>query len=157
MDLAGLGILGRQPIRKRLCFVHKDQLTYYGHPDQNESCDQYRRRYRFREQTSKELARQLDAEIAPKAETNNALSIKQRLHVALRFYATGTFQAEIGDGEGVSQSSMYRCIALVSDVLARHLDDLVCFQIDKQMLEQNAAKFYGFKGSEYYFIPINRM
>ena len=123
MDLAGLGILGRQPIRKRLGFVHKDQLTYYGHPDQNESCDQYRRRY--------------------------------RLHVALRFYATGTFQAEIGDGEGVSQSSMHRCIALVSDVLTRHLDDLVFFQTDKQMLEQNAAKFYGFKESEYYFIPLN--
>ena len=36
------------------------------------------------------------------------LSTEQGLHVALRFYATGTFQAEIGDGEGVSQSSMHR-------------------------------------------------
>ena len=72
MDLAGLGILGRQPIRKWIGFVHKDQLTYYGHPDENESCDQYCRRYRFREQTIKELANKLDAEIAPKAETNNA-------------------------------------------------------------------------------------
>ena len=73
MDLVGLGILARQPIRKRLGFVHKDQLTYYGHPDQN---DQYRRRYRFHEQTIKELAKKLGAEIAPKAETNNALSTK---------------------------------------------------------------------------------
>ena len=156
MDLAGLGILGRQAIKKRLGFVHKDQLTYYGHPDPNESCAQYHRKYRFCEQTIKELAQKLDTEIGPKAETNNALSTQQRLHAALRFYATGTFQAKIGDGEGVSQSSMHRCIALVNNGLARHLDDLVFFQIGKQMLEQNAAKFYGFKRSEYYFIPLNQ-
>ena len=36
--------------------------------------------------------------------TNHAFTTEQRICIALKFYATGSFQHEIGDGEGASQS-----------------------------------------------------
>ena len=115
----------RRPIRKRLGFVHKNQLEFYGHEDPEQSCEQFRKRYRFHEQSVKALSNMLADEIGPKSLANNAVTTEQRLCCALRFYAMGTYQEEVGDGEGVSQSTMHRIIASVSDVLAAKANDVI--------------------------------
>ena len=66
----------------------------------------------------------------------------------LRFYATGTHQCEVGDGEGASQSSVSRIVCQVTEVLSNHADDLIMFSLDKDILEQVSKGFYGFKASE---------
>lgn len=80
--------------------------------------------------------------------TNHAFTIEQRICIALKFYATGSFQHEIGDGEGASQSSLSRIVARVSRVLASHADDIIKFSVDQTILDRVASGFYGFSGSK---------
>ena len=63
--------------------------------------------------TVKVLCGLLGEEFAPKSKANNAFTVEQRLCMALRYYATGTFQRQVGDSEGASQSSMHRIIMKV--------------------------------------------
>ena len=86
-------------------------------PDTNS--DQFKKRYRFRKETVEELAEILQPEIGPFCKCHDAFSAEQRL--ALHFYAVGSFQKAVGDGEGASQSTMCRIISRVSSVLANHM------------------------------------
>ena len=73
----------------------------------------------------------------------------QKLCIALRFYATGSHQIVIGDGEGASQASVSRIVKQVTLALAGHADDLISFNIDQEVLETVAKGFYGFSGNMY--------
>ena len=90
----------------------------------------------------------LGDEISPLARTNNAFTPLQKLGIALRFYATGTHQMEVGDGEGASQSSVCRIVKQVSKALANHANDLISFSLDDDILETVSTGFYGFKASK---------
>ena len=87
----------------------------------------------------------------PKSGANNAFTTEQRLCIALRYFATGTFQREIGDAEGASQSSIQRIIKKVSKVLASHVNDVVQFSMDPDVYKAVSDGFYAFKGSEWTF------
>ena len=153
MDPFPINLLGREPIRKRINFVHKDQLAFYGSEDPDYSCAQFRTRYRFQENTVRWLAMKLEDDIGPIAYTNNALNAKQRLCCALRFYSTGTFQSEVG--EGISQSTMHRIISRVSDALARKANSLIKFSIDENILQRVSDGFFGFSGSRFILSVAN--
>ena len=84
----------------------------------------------------------------PVSTTNNAFSATQKMCIALQFYATGTHQAEVGDGEGASQPSVSRIVWQVTEVLSYHADDVITFSLDQDILEQVSTGFYGFKASE---------
>ena len=73
----------------------------------------------------------------------------QKLCIALRFYATGSHQMSVGDGEGASQSSVSRIVKQVTLALAGHADDLIAFNVDQDVVETIAKGFYGFSGSMY--------
>ena len=95
MDLLGLygtDLLGisRRPKRRNADYKHRDQLNFYGN---EESEEQFRIRYRFKKDTVKVLCQLLGEEFASKS--NNAFTIEQRLCIALRYYATGTFQRQL--------------------------------------------------------------
>ena len=90
----------------------------------------------------------LGKEFEPVANTNNAFSSMQKLCIALRFFATGTHQIEIGDGEGASQASVSRIVNQVSKVLSDHMDDVVAFNVDPDVLDTIAKGFFGFSGSK---------
>ena len=68
--------------------------------------------------------------------------------IALRYFATGTFQRQVGDSEGASQSSMHRIIPKVADALANHTDAIVQFCTDPEILKAASDGFYAFSGSE---------
>ena len=71
------------------------------------------------------------------------LKTEQWLNIALRFYATGSFQGSVGDSEGASQPSCLRIVTLVSSVLSSHCDDLVRFCVDQDICQQVSTGFYG--------------
>ena len=87
-------------------------------------------------------------EFAPKSKANNAFSVEQRLCIALCYYATGTFQRQIGDSEGASLASLHQIIKQVSKVLASHCKDIISFSTDPAVFKVVSDGFYGFKGSE---------
>ena len=95
------------------------------------------------------LVHMLGDEIAPLATINNAFTGMQKMCIALRFYATGTHQIEVGDGEGASQYSVCCIVKQVSTVLANHANDLIKFSFDDEILDKVSTGFYGFKASKY--------
>ena len=133
------------PKRRNADYTHKKQLDFYGIGDKEE---EFRTRYRFRKDTVKVLCETLGYEWAPKSGANKAFSIEQRLCIALKYYATGTFQCQIGDSEGGSQASIQRIITKVSSVLASHVSDVIQFSTDPDIFKSVSEGFYGFKGSE---------
>ena len=99
LEIAGVGVLGifRDPKKRKGSYEHKDQLEFYSNLDEGRSNDvgdanseHFRKRYHFRPKTVEVLALLLGKEIEPVAYTNNAFTSKQKLCIALRFYATGT-------------------------------------------------------------------
>ena len=146
MDVTGLNLLGlnREPVCRNDAYCHRDQLKFYG-SDENE--EQFRIRYRFRKNTVCLLTELLYDDIAPKAKTNNAFSAEQKMCIALRYFATGTFQRQIGDSEGASQSSLHRIVHQVAEAMASHADTVINFSIDPQILKSVSDGFYAFSGS----------
>ena len=127
-------------------YHHRDQLKFYGTDERDH---EFRIRYRFRKDTVKLLTELVHDDIAPKANTNNAFSVEQRMCIALRYFATGTFQRQIGDSEGASQSSLHRIVHKVASALAPHVDTLIQFSTEPQILKEVSDGFDAFKGSKY--------
>ena len=133
---------------KRIKYHRKDQLDVYGSSDLDDSCEQFRSKYRFRENTVCWLTNKLEDQLAPLALCNNALKTRQRICCCLRFYATGTFQKEVADGEGVSQATMQRCIHDVTDVLCKLSNQSIKFSVAESVMKRVSRGFYGFSGSK---------
>ncbi|XP_067625524.1 putative nuclease HARBI1 [Eurosta solidaginis] len=71
---------------------------------------------------------------------NNAMQPHQIFFIALRFYASGSFQQIVADLSGVSKASASRAITLVSYHLASLRPDFVKFpQTEQERLETQAA------------------
>lgn len=94
------------------------------------------------------LCELLRDELQPVVKTNNAFTLEQRVCCALRFFSTGTFQMEVGDGEGASQSTMCRIISKVSYCLSRHADVLIKFSTDPVILDTVSSGFFASSGSK---------
>ena len=158
MEIAGLGVLGlfREPKKRKGTYEHKNQVEFYRNLCENDSDEEhqesgnsehFRKRYRFQPKTVEALCLLLGKEIEPEASSNNAFTAMQKLCITLRFYATGTHQIEVGDGEGASQASVSRIVKQVTRVLSDHMNDLVEFTVDTEVLETISKGFYGFNGS----------
>ena len=151
MELTELGIVPifRTVNKRKGGYEHKDQIEFYLYKDgHSEASPQFRKCYRYIEKSIESLVALFGKELLPKAGTNNAFTATQRLCIALRFYATGTHQSEVGDGEGASQASVSRIIRHVTKALTQHADDLIKFSLDQEVLEEVSKGFYGFKASE---------
>ncbi|XP_067614885.1 putative nuclease HARBI1 [Eurosta solidaginis] len=71
---------------------------------------------------------------------NNAMQPHQMFFIALRFYASGSFQQIVADLSGVSKASASRAITLVSYHLASLRPDFVKFpETEQERLETQAA------------------
>ena len=132
----------------KIRYEHREQLLCYGAEDPDESSDNFRQRYRFREKTVRCLAELLRDEIGPKAKTNNAFSAEQRLCLTLRFLATGSFQKILGDSEGACQATIHNHIMTVIRAMCNHADHFIVLSLDEEVLQNIETGFYGFTGSE---------
>ena len=107
--------LFRHPKRRKGSYDHKDQVDFYSvkrdecqsseseEEMQADVCgpsEHFCKRFRFQPKTVEALCLLLGGSLKPLASTNNAFTPMQKLCIALRFYATGTHQLEVGDGEG---------------------------------------------------------
>lgn len=73
---------------------------------------------------------------------NNCLSPIEQLLLALRFYATGSFQIVIGDLGKVSQPSACRAIQRVSVLIAKLLPEYVSLPKTEEERQEVSKKFY---------------
>ncbi|KAK9978900.1 hypothetical protein ABG768_020637 [Culter alburnus] len=58
-----------------------------------------------------------------------------QLLAALRFYAVGSFLEVVGDGYGLSNTSVWRCVHSVMDILLRHATDYIHMPSARQEME----------------------
>jgi len=85
--------------------------------------------FEMRFRLPRDMVEELVEKIRPRIELsnyrNNPISPKLQVLIALRFYATGTFQIVLGDLFGVSQKSVSRIIWRVSSAIANLADEEV--------------------------------
>ena len=158
----------RENNKRKGSYEHKEQVSFYENIEEKDTCyvdgatcnepepnvkgsEHFRKCYCFCEKTVKALCLLLGNEIKPLATTNHAFTEMQKLCIALHFYATGSHQIAVGDGEGASQASVSRIVKQVALALADHCDDLIAFHVDNDIMQTVAKGFYGFSGSRYYF------
>ena len=89
-------------------------------------------KYRFRRADITLIINQIEGDLQHGSNRNGALSPTMQLLVALRFYASGSFQSVIGDGVHVSPSTVCRCIRRVSLALTRLFNNYVILPHNEQ-------------------------
>ncbi len=83
-----------------------------------------------------------------------ALPVTTQAYVALKFYASGSFQLDVGDLSGVHQTTAGVWIHAVSQVLADRLDTYVKFPATDAELEEVRNGFFSIAGDWKYIYYI---
>ncbi|XP_069668625.1 putative nuclease HARBI1 [Periplaneta americana] len=78
----------------------------------------FHERYRLKKHVVELLLEQIEDRLEYNTDRNNPLTPIQQLLLALRFYATGSYQLVIGDVNGVSKSTVSRYVRKISYLLA---------------------------------------
>lgn len=105
--------------------------------------DEFRKRYRFSRDTFKFIADLLRDALKRPTHRHGALSVELQLAIALRYYATGSFQLTVGDTLDISQSAVFKCIDSVSKVIDEELfDQFVYFPTDPISIRKIKAGFF---------------
>ncbi|GBN98130.1 Putative nuclease HARBI1, partial [Araneus ventricosus] len=117
------------------------------HPDRANDLDcmdnvSFRSRYRLNKDTAESLIQMLDDTLSAPSEKNYALSSTEKVLIALRYYATGSFQLVLGDLAKVSQSSASRAINDVSKALASLRPNYIRLPQTGLELRQVSQEFY---------------
>lgn len=81
--------------------------------------EDFRMRFRLRKDSVSDLAKILDKDLQHQTRRGLPLTPMQQVLIALRFYATGTFQRVIGDLFGVSVFAACKVIHKVSRTIAK--------------------------------------
>ncbi|KAJ8911502.1 hypothetical protein NQ315_014427 [Exocentrus adspersus] len=106
---------GRVPLFRRY-------IRDFGNPIERYTADEFRKRYRFRKDTVRDVSLLLPIIFEDLIKLNNrGLPIPPLLQllIALRFYATNSFQAVHEDMREFHQSSVCRLVKKVSPLLLR--------------------------------------
>lgn len=72
---------------------------------------------------------------------SRALPVSLQVMVALRFYATGSFQAVIGDVHNISRASVSRVISDMNQCLVQISRENICMPVDHQRLSKLMLDF----------------
>lgn len=99
-------------------------------------------RYRLPRHDIIQLETELQDELKPQTRRNFSMSSMQQLLLALRYYATGSFQRIVGDTVQCDQSTCSRAINRVSVALQRRLGTYVYFPQSPQTLHDTIDQFY---------------
>ncbi|CAH2109172.1 unnamed protein product [Euphydryas editha] len=81
--------------------------------------DEFTLRYRFNKNTVIHLSDIISPALAPVTHRKYTLSVLEQIFIALRFYATGTFQGVIGDDINVRKTTVSRVVFKVSKEIAK--------------------------------------
>ena len=103
--------------------------------------DQFRSRYRLTKDGFRALLEIIYPSIAPHNDRGKPIPADIQLLLALRFYATGTFQLACGDLTYISQPSASRIIKRVSEAIARLKNNYIAFP-EGELLNDTKRDFW---------------
>ncbi|XP_069102654.1 putative nuclease HARBI1 [Argopecten irradians] len=133
-------VLGKQRIQR----VHRD----FGELDSlNDS--QIRARYRFSRENIVYIADLIRERVERPTKRSNALSVEMQVLIALRFYASGSFQQVLGDAICADKSTVSRVVRDVSNALASLESVFIKWPTTRAKKEKIRSAFYqqgGFPG-----------
>ena len=93
-----------------------ERIRWEPHEDLSDVC--FRKRFRLKKETVRSVLDLIGERLQFPTRRNNPISPRNRLLIALRFYATGSFQEVIGDVCNVDRTTTCRIIHEVSDIIA---------------------------------------
>lgn len=103
-------------------------------------------KYRFPRHVIFSLIEKLKPFIERKTLRNKAIPPHLQVLVALRFFASGSFQNVTGDVINISQASVSRIVYSITDLLCKLSKDYIKFPTDSNELIQLQQKFQGIHG-----------
>ena len=72
----------------------------------------------------------LSEDLEPQSNRNNPVPVALQVCAALRFYASGSFQAVLGDRSGLSQPTLSRIITKFTEALTRRVNQFISFPVE---------------------------
>lgn len=102
--------------------------------------------YGFPRQFIYHLVELLGASLSRPTQRSRAISPETQILAALGFYTSGSFQTRMGDAIGISQASMSRCVANVTEALVERASQFIRFPADEASLQALKDEFYGLAG-----------
>ncbi|XP_060556908.1 putative nuclease HARBI1 [Ruditapes philippinarum] len=87
------------------------------------------KKYRMNRNAIYDLCEALNNDLSRPTKRSNALPVSLQVLMALRYYATGSFQSVVGDGYSVSSMSVSRCVRDVSYFITRRLQNEIKFPL----------------------------
>ncbi|XP_038620834.1 putative nuclease HARBI1 [Tachyglossus aculeatus] len=88
----------------------------------------------------------LGASLSRPTQRSRAISPETQILAALGFYTSGSFQTRLGDAIGISQASMSRCVANVTEALVERASRFIRLPEDELALQSLKDEFYGLAG-----------
>ncbi|XP_007497448.1 putative nuclease HARBI1 [Monodelphis domestica] len=88
----------------------------------------------------------LGASLSRPTQRSRAISPETQILAALGFYTSGSFQTRMGDTIGISQASMSRCVANVTEALVERASQFIHFPTDETSIQNLKDEFYGLAG-----------
>ena len=108
--------------RKQRQFRHVGFFTIDGFTN-----EELRARYRFGKESIRYITNLLAEDLRRKTLQNHPLSVLQRVLIALRFYASGSFLQVVGDTIGVDKSTVSRVVTNVTLALVTKQQQFIKF------------------------------
>uniref|UniRef100_A0A8C5WVY0 Putative nuclease HARBI1 n=1 Tax=Laticauda laticaudata TaxID=8630 RepID=A0A8C5WVY0_LATLA len=102
--------------------------------------------YGFPRQFIYHLVDLLGANLSRPTQRSRAISPETQILAALGFYTSGSFQTRMGDAIGISQASMSRCVANVTDALVERAPQFIHFPEDEVSIQHMKDDFYELAG-----------
>uniref|UniRef100_A0A8C2MVR7 Putative nuclease HARBI1 n=1 Tax=Cricetulus griseus TaxID=10029 RepID=A0A8C2MVR7_CRIGR len=102
--------------------------------------------YGFPRQFIYYLVELLGASLSRPTQRSRAISPETQILAALGFYTSGSFQTRMGDAIGISQASMSRCVAHVTEALVERASQFIHFPADEAAVQSLKDEFYGLAG-----------
>ena len=115
------------------------------------SVDEFRMRFRFSKPAFEHILELVRDVLEHESKRNNAVSAELQLLIALRFFATGSFQMTLADVFGIHQTTVSRIVYRVSRAIAALRRTYIKFPNQEERAKQNneyhkIAKFPGVIG-----------
>lgn len=102
--------------------------------------------YGFPRQFIYYLVELLGPSLSRPTQRSRAISPETQILAALGFYTSGSFQTRMGDAIGISQASMSRCVANVTEALMERATQFIHFPADEASVQALKDEFYGLAG-----------
>ncbi|XP_062552994.1 putative nuclease HARBI1 [Armigeres subalbatus] len=102
-------------------------------------------RFRLTKEMSRELAGLLESSLDHSTARNMPVPVNIQVLLALRYYATGSFETVVGDLEGIHQTTVGRIVKKVSHAIAALADRFIKMPSEEEWQETN-TKFFRLGG-----------